>query len=189
MHNMLPVYEKIYSLAKPYLNTRKNDIHVIGSYHFAVRLLESEPGDPEVVIPAIICHDLGWITLTEELQLKAFGPGFDPDLRRIHEVEGVKLARQILYAVHYDPEKTLEILEIIDGHDSRTHAISDSDKIVKDADKLFRCTATGLAIDIERFQIKRDIYLKWISEQIDSWFFTSTGSQLACLELSAAERG
>ena len=183
---MLAVYDKIYALAKPYLNTRQNDIHVESSYGFAWRLLEDEPGDPEVVIPAIICHDLGWIKLPEHLQLKAFGPNFDPDLRRIHEVEGVKLARDILLQVHYDPVKTVEILDIIDGHDSRLHAISDSDKIVKDADKLFRCTPTGLAIDMERFRMDRDVYLKWISERIDSWFFTETGRQLAWKELRAS---
>ena len=184
---MLAVYDEIYALAKPYLNTRQNDIHVEGSYHFARRLLEDEPGDPEVVIPAIICHDLGWIKLPEHLQLKAFGPNFDPDLRRIHEVEGVKLARDILLQVHYDPIKTAEILDIIDGHDSRLHAVSDSDKIVKDADKLFRCTPTGLAIDMERFQMERDVYLKWISARIDTWFFTETGRQLAWKELRASQ--
>jgi hypothetical protein len=182
---MSAVHEQIYALAKPHLNTRKNDIHVEISYRFACRLLLDEPGDPDVVIPAIICHDLGWTKVPEDLQLKAFGPTFDPELRRIHEVEGVKLARDILDRVNYDAVKTAEILEIIDGHDSRLHAVSDNDKIVKDADKLFRFTATGLAIDIERFQVDGDDYLKWISEQVESWFFTTTGKQLARTELRA----
>lgn len=181
---MPTIFAQIYDLAERYLATRKNDIHTKSSHSFAWRLLEDEPGDPEVVIPAIICHDLGWIKLPEELQLKAFGPGFDPDLRRIHEVEGVKLAREILQQVNYDPVKTAEILEIIDGHDSRSHAISDSDKIVKDADKLFRFTSTGLAIDSERFRQSRESHLQWISGQIDSWLFTETGKRLAWMELN-----
>ena len=184
---MLAVYEKIYALAKPHLNTRHNDVHVESSYHFACRLLEYEPGDPEVVIPAILCHDLGWIKVPEGEQLKAFGPTFDQDLRRVHEVEGVKLAREILRQVSYDPIKTEEILDIVDGHDSRPHGISDSDKIVKDADKLFRFSERGLAIDIERFRRERGWYLKWISEQIDSWFLTTTGRGLAIDLLSQAK--
>lgn len=176
---MLAIYEKIYALAKPHLHTRHNDVHIEISYRFACRLLEDEPGDPEVVIPAILCHDLGWIKVPEHLQLQAFGPTFDPDLRRIHEVEGVKLARDILLQVDYDPVKSAEILDIIDGHDSRSLAISQSDKIVKDADKLFRFSATGLAIDIERFHTSRDLHLAWIAGQIDAWFFTKTGRQLA----------
>lgn len=186
MQNLLPLYEEIYFLAKPYLNTRKNDIHVVISYHFAMRLLEEEPGDPEIVIPAIICHDLGWIKLTEELQLKAFGPGFDPDLRRVHEVEGVKLARGVLNCVSYNQEKLPEILDIIDGHDSRLEAISDSDKIVKDADKLFRCTATGLAIDAERFGKTLDDHKQWTADHVESWFLTPTGKRLAWAELRQA---
>lgn len=180
---MSAVHERIYAMAKPHLNTRKNDIHVAISYDFACRLLDAEPGDPDVVIPAIICHDLGWIKVPEHMQLKAFGPSFDPELRRIHEIEGVKLARGILKQVNYSKVKTAEILEIIDGHDSRSQAISDSDKIVKDADKLFRYTATGLAIDIQRFQQERESYLKWISSQIAPWFFTETGKELARMEL------
>lgn len=180
---ILSIYEDIYALAKPYLATRHNDVHVEISYRFAKRLLEDEPGDPEVVIPAILCHDLGWMKVPEHLQLKAFGPGFDPDLRRIHEVEGVKLARDILTHVSYSPDKTAEILRIIDGHDSRAVSISDSDKIVKDADKLFRFTAKGMAIDIERFRKKRKAYVRWLAGQIDDWFFTNTGRELAWLEL------
>lgn len=180
---MSKAYYEILELAIPYLNTRKNDIHVEFSYGFACRLLEDEPGDPEVVIPAIICHDVGWIRVPEHLQLKAFGPGFDPDLRRVHEVEGVKLAREILRRANYDPAKTAEILAIIDGHDSRAEAISDSDRIVKDADKLFRFTPTGLAIDVERFRQNRESYKQLISDQIGTWFFTETGKQLAWLEL------
>ena len=183
---MVAVLDTIYELAKPYLTTRKNDIHVEISQAFARRLLEAEAGDPEVVLPAIICHDVGWIRVPEDLQLKAFGPGFDPDLRRIHEVEGVKLAREILRQVRYSPVKTDEILAIIDGHDSRLVAISESDKIVKDADKLFRFTETGLAIDSERFRVERDWYVQWIKDQIEPWFFTRTGARLAWTEVLRA---
>lgn len=175
---------RILELAKPYLNTRKNDIHTDISCKFALRLLESEPGDHEVVIPAIICHDVGWIKVPEDLQLKAFGPkGFDPELRRIHEEEGVKLAREILRQVGYDPLKTAEILDIIDGHDSRLTAISDNDKIVKDADKLFRFEPVGLRIDAGRFELAILPYVKWLEERIESWFFTETAKRLALEEL------
>lgn len=176
---------QILQLAKPYLQTRKNDIHIDIAYRFARKLLASEPGDPEVVIPAILCHDLGWSKVPEDLQLKAFGPkDFDPDLRRVHEVEGVKLARQILLEVKYDPEKTAEILEIIDGHDSRLETLSDNDKIVKDADKLFRFEPEGLRIDAERFELEITLHAKWLKERIEDWFFTNTAKKLALEELA-----
>ena len=180
---------RILELAKPYLNTRKNDIHTDISCRFAFRLLESEPGDPAVVIPAILCHDLGWSKLSEELQLKAFGPkGFDADLRRVHEVEGVKLAQEVLREVAYDRQKTAEILEIIEGHDSRLTALSDSDKIVKDADKLFRFDPVGLRIDAERFKLGVIEHAHWLKERIEEWFFTDTAKGLALEELTKTIR-
>lgn len=176
-------YRHIHELARPYLQTRHNEVHVEICYEFAIRLLEEEPGDPEIVFPAVICHDLGWIMLSEDLQRKAFGPTFDPELRRIHEVEGVRLARRILLEVDYDPDKAKEILDIIDGHDSRLIALSDNDKIVKDADKLFRYEPRGLSIDMQRFGIEASSYIPWLTDQIESWFFTGSGKRFARNEL------
>lgn len=177
-------YRHIFQLAKPYLNIRRNDIHTEIVYRFAVRLLESEPGDASVAIPAVICHDVGWSKVPEELHLKAFGPTADPTLTHLHEIEGVKLAQEILLAVDYEPHKTAEILAIIEGHDTRWTALSPSDKIVKDADKLSRFDQIGLVIDAERFNIDKNSHVNWLEEQIEPWFFTETGKKLAREEVA-----
>jgi hypothetical protein len=132
------VYEKIYEKAKPYLDTRRNDVHVSLSYDFARRLLSHYPdADEEVVLPAIVLHDVGWKRVPEEKQLNAFGPRVkDKKKQRIHETEGVKIAKKILTRLNHDQEKILEILAIIDGHDTRLEALSLNDRLVKDADKL-----------------------------------------------------
>ena len=180
---MFDKYNHIYELARPYLQTRHNDVHIQISYRFAQRLLEEEPGDPGIVLPAVICHDVGWIKLSEDLQLQAFGPTFDPGLRRIHEVEGVTLARQILAEVGYNQNKIREILDIIDGHDSRLIAVSDNDRIVKDADKLFRYEPRGLSIDAHRFGIEVSAHISWLRDKIESWFFTESAKRFAHDEL------
>jgi HD superfamily phosphodiesterase len=176
-------YNRIFELAKPYLNIRRNDVHTEIVYRFAVKLLENEPGDETVVIPAVICHDVGWSKVPEELHLRAFGPKFDPALTRLHEIEGVKLAGEILSTVKYEPQKIQEILEIIEGHDTRLSALSINDKIVKDADKLFRFDQVGFGIDVERFQVDRHFHLNWLEEQIDRWYFTDSGKELARKEV------
>ena len=181
---MYAEYRHIFELARPYLNIRRNDIHTEIVYRFAARLLETEPGDTAVILPAVICHDVGWSRVPENLHLKAFGPEADPELTRLHELEGVKLAREILLAVNYDPRKTAEILAIIEGHDTRLTALSESDKIVKDADKLWRFDGLGLAIDAERFKIDRTGHVNWLEQQIEPWFFTETGKILAREELA-----
>lgn len=185
---MYAEYRHIFQWAKPYLNIRKNDIHTEIVYRFAVRLLESEPGDATIVIPAVICHDVGWSRVPEELHLKAFGPNSDPALTRLHEIEGVKLAQEILLAAGYEPYKTAEILAIIERHDTRLTALSPSDKIVKDADKLYRFDQIGLAIDVERFNIDKNVHVNWLEQQIEPWFFTETGKKLAREEIATFRR-
>ncbi len=181
---MKPIYERMLALAQPYLDTRRNDVHVAVSYRYVVQLLERVPADEDIVIPAILLHDLGWKMVPEELQLTAFGPTIqNPELNRRHEVEGVRLAREILQQVNYDLAKTNEILTIIDGHDSRKTALSVNDRVVKDADKLWRFAPEGFWIDHQRFGIPGREYADWIVQQIDGWFFTEAGKSIARAEL------
>ena len=136
---MKPIYQKIFEWAKPFLRTRKNLIHTRIALRYAIKLLETVKGDEGVVVPAILLHDVGWKAVPEDLQLTAFGPNrSNPQAARLHEVEGAKTARKILEGLHYPPERVNEICRIIRGHDSRKKSISRSDRIVKDADKLFR---------------------------------------------------
>ena len=182
---MKPIFIEIYKAARVYWNTRFNDIHIPLSYDFARRLLLAYPeADEDVVVPAILLHDNGWKMVSEERQLNAFGPNVtDKAASRLHEMEGVRLAGEILTALEYDPDKTQEILTIIDGHDSRLEALSLNDKLVKDADKLWRFTATGLDIDHRRFELDLAAYLAYMDDKIEAWFFTPAAREMARTEL------
>ncbi len=183
------VYDEIYKAAEPYLDTRRNDVHVSLSYDFARRLLALYPkADVEIVLPAIVLHDVGWKMVPEEKQLGAFGPkAKDKKIQRMHETEGVKIAENILTGLNYDPENILEILSIIDGHDSRQEALSLNDQLVKDADKLWRFTPAGVDIDHNRFGIARDSYMQWLDTKIDEWFFTPGAREMATAALIEAK--
>ena len=183
------VYDEIYRKAEPYLDTRQNNVHVSGSYDFAHRLLALYPNaDEEIVLPAIVLHDVGWKMVPEEKQLSAFGPKVkDKKTQRIHETEGVKIAEEILSRLNYDKEKILEILSIIDGHDTRLEALSLNDQLVKDADKLWRFTPAGVDIDHTRFGIPRDNYMKWLDTVIDDWLFTPEAKEMALAALAEAK--
>jgi len=185
------IYDRIYKKAEPYLNTRQNDVHVQIAYDFAQRLLTHYPeADEDIVLPAILLHDVGWKMVPEEKQLSAFGPkGKDKKTQRIHEIEGVRIAREILISLRYDEEKIREILTIIDGHDTRLKGLSLNDKLVKDADKLCRFTPTGVNIDHTRFGIPRDSYLDWIAPMIDDWLFTPEAKDMARKALGEARSG
>jgi hypothetical protein len=173
-------YPHIYRLTKPYLQTRDNELHARVSYSFALKLLETEAGDSEVVLPAILLHDVGWWTIPEDLHLQAFGPGEkDMAINRRHELEGARIAREILEQVGYDPTLTDEIAEIILGHDSRREALSPNDAIVKDSDKLWRFSEEALEVYPQQFSLDAGVHTVWLGNQIETWFITETGKRLA----------
>ena len=160
---------RLWRLAQPYLNTRKNEIHTRISVNLALRLMEKEGGESKVVIPAVMLHDVGWKRIPEALQLSAFGPDASaPELNRTHELEGVKIARNLC-----------EILAIIDGHDSRTEALSKNDALVKDADKLWRYTREGFGIDTRRFDETYQAGLARLENHLAEWFLTASGRKFA----------
>ena len=115
----LYVCNDIYRKAEPYRETRRNDIHIPLSYDFARRLLSHYPdADEEIVLPSILLHDVGWKMVPEEKQSNAFGPNpNDKRTKRVHEVEGVRIADEIPTSLNFDKDKNREILSIIDGHD------------------------------------------------------------------------
>ena len=180
---MKAIYRKMYECAKPYLDTRENDSHTWISMKFAQQLLKKEGGDEEIVIPAIILHDVGWKRVPEELHLKAFGPGSDPELTRIHEVEGAKIAREILEQLHYDQSKIEEIFTIIEAHDTRTEAISLNDRLVKDADALYRVTSDAFRVNMARFRKTFNELLDLFESISGSWFGTTTAKHIAAKEI------
>lgn len=183
------VFDQIYQLARPYLNTRRNDVHIDISLQFAHELLNAEGGEESIVIPAIILHDVGWKKVPEAFHLKAFGPkATSPELNRTHEEEGVRIAGGILSNLQYAKDKISEILNIIDGHDSRKKALSLNDQIVKDADKLFRYSQKGFEIDNKRFEETVADGLNRLRKYINHWFFTQAAYRIAKDELKKREK-
>lgn len=135
----------IFARALPYLDVRSNDEHTAHSYNLARALLKWHPqAKEEIVLPAILLHDIGWKTVPEDKLLLAIGPGAKlPEFVRQHEVEGARMARDELAAAGLGDLPVEEIAAIIDGHDTRKIAISLEDALVKDADKLWRFTPHG----------------------------------------------
>lgn len=155
-----PFYREIYREAEHLLEVRQNKIHTRISYHFALKLLEEEGGDSRLVLPAILLHDIGYSQVPKDELKHAFGPTIKkPELRRLHETEGVRLAGKILQKMDYPVEFVREIQKIIDGHDTRETAWHINDMIVKDADKLFRFSYEGFNLDYNRFGLDP---LKWL---------------------------
>jgi len=183
------IYERIWDLARPYLNTRKNDIHTEISTDFAQQLLAQEGGEEDIVLPAIILHDVGWKKVPEDIQLKAFGPKASmPEWNRVHEVEGARIAGDILRKVNYPEDKIIEIQEIIKGHDSRKDPLSLNDSVVKDADKLWRYSRIAVQINENRFGLTVEQGIERLRRNLEPWFLTESGKRMAKEEIEKREK-
>ncbi len=179
----MSTYDEIYALAEPYWQTRSNEVHVPGAYALAQRLLEAHPeADADIVLPAVLLHDCGYFLVPEEDHLKGLAGapvGWEPDITRRHEIEGARIAGEILAQVGYDAERTVRIQEIIDGHDSRTEALSLEDALMKDADKLWRYTESGVRICCGWMDRTPEDFMDFVESRIDTWLLTDAGRELA----------
>ena len=148
-------YDPVWSCAKPYMRARKNDVHIPLSFDWCVRLLDRHPqANRDVCLLAILLHDIGWFSID---QGDIIEQGFrsenylTSDVRYLHEVEGVRLGTEVLQTTGWPEEIIAQVCEIIDGHDTRPDPHHLNDRIVRDADKLWRFEVTGIAIASEWF--------------------------------------
>jgi HD superfamily phosphodiesterase len=184
------VIDEVYALAEPYWHTRSGEIHMPESFRLAQRLLDALPeADGAIVLPAILLHDVGYSRVPPETHhagLAGAPDGWDADVTRRHEIEGARLAREILTRVAYDPERIDRVCEIVDGHDSRAEALSLEDAIVKDADKLWRFTESGVRAAHGWVGRTPEDFMDFVETRIDAWLFTQAARDLAREKLAEA---
>jgi HD superfamily phosphohydrolase YqeK len=177
------IESRIFRLAKPYLQARDNEVHTLNVVEFAFRLLDFHDADRAVVIPAAILHDVGWFTVSEDIIKRACRPHPDLSLVRIHEEESVRIASEILRKINYDMPGAAEILGIIDGHDTRMHALSMNDRIVKDSDKLTRY-ADNFWYWTRQLSLAPENLARSLEQSIDTWFFLPQSAEMARTEIA-----
>jgi hypothetical protein len=181
----------VWAAARPYMRARKNDVHIPMAYDYAERLLARHPEvDGEVVSLSILLHDIGWAAVDQDaIYRDGFGPGMmASEIRRAHEREGAQLAREILDALDYQEAVIARVGEIIDGHDTRAHALSPEDELVKDADVLWRFSVAGIGIACDWFGMTPGEYADHTAPQIDGRLFTDTAREIARAELAQTRR-
>ena len=168
------------------MRARKNDVHIPLSYAFARELLKRHPeADEDIVSLAIILHDIGWysIDMTDIIE-KGFGPNMmQSDVRFLHEREGVRMAREVLQKTNWPDEVIVAVGEIIDGHDTRPQARSLNDRLVRDADKLWRFTVPGVAVACDWFKMTPRQYADRLEQQV-SILETENGRTMAAKALA-----
>ena len=178
---------QLFRLAEPYLKIRGDLPHARISHQYALRLMGGEGGEPGIVEPAVILHDVGWSQLTPEQIRMAFGVragGEEAErLNRIHEQEGAAIARRVLQSLNYNPQWIERIAFLIERHDSGDQPDSLEEKLLKDADKLWRFSPFGFWNEIERQGLDQNELYLFLLARYRGWFFTQTAVKLAEEEL------
>jgi HD superfamily phosphodiesterase len=158
---MKKIFKAIWESALPYQDQRDDPGHAEVATHYAQLLVRYEKGDRNVIIPAIMLHDVGYSQIPKERRMKIF----DRKAKRIerlavqyeHQIEGVLLARKILQKVNYPVDLVTEILEIISQHDTRKGFISKNEGLVRDADKLWRYSKKSYEATRNRAKAQQDM--------------------------------
>jgi HD domain len=186
MMNNSARYDPVWRAAETYMRARKNDIHIPLAFNWTLEILESYPqANRDVCLLAILLHDIGWWAIDMEDIIQQGFRGENPlqsDVRYRHEAEGVRLGTEVLRQTGWSEDVITQVCEIIDGHDTRKEPRHLNDRIVRDADKLWRYNITGIAIAADWFDKTPSAYGADMESKID-WFETPVGRAIAEREL------
>ncbi|MFC1823091.1 HD domain-containing protein [Thermodesulfobacteriota bacterium] len=198
MNKQLKEYGDIWDRSKELLQQgRSMDlIHTRISLDFALRLLEKLGGDPEIVIPAIMLHDIGNMMIrSDNLEQETIDPGTDSakkvysfSVKQKHLTEGAKLSRKILEELRYSEELIEAIVDIVGDHESvKGGPPEDRDNlnkiIVSDADKLYRYSANGFFAMCRVHDIREEEMLSLNFQKMEEWLYTENAKKIAAEEM------
>lgn len=172
------------------LKGRNGDLdHTLRAVSYARQLLEKEAGNPDVVIPALYLHDIGWGRV-DYTDFQNAPPAQKKNARSVlmHMRHSAEMAEGILRDMGWDPAKRREITEIIAVHDDPDKAFAmdnPSAVLVVEADRLDRYGPDSFdrykrmfgeqSLNGDAFAQARDLR----RTNLTAWFKTPTARALA----------
>ena len=185
-------YDATWQAFDKYWRVRKNDVHIPLSFVCVRELLQAYPeADEDVCVLALMLHDIGWHSIDgPDLLEKAFGGQnyMQSDARYFHEAEGCRISREILPTLGWSPVVIEQVCEIIDGHDTRAKPRHLNDRIVRDADKLWRYSVTGVGLICDWFKLTPRQYADRLASQGLAQLETEAGVAMARRDLADTRR-
>jgi HD superfamily phosphodiesterase len=175
----------LWEKARPYLiQGRPNDWdHTLRAIDHGKALLKEEKGDPEVVLTALVLHDIGWSRVAFDDFVQA-PPEKKKETRSLkeHMIQGAALAREILEPLELPQDKKELIIRIIAVHDlpEVIQAMPEPEaNLVMEADRLDRFGEESLRRYRKMFG---EHYLRegrrFLLEGSQSWFRTATARRM-----------
>ena len=189
-------FNTLWQTCKPYLeNGRAIDlIHTRISTDLAWRLLrEGAKGDEDIVIPAVMLHDIGYSQIDDkDVYKKTTFPDkansqYDVHVKELHLTEGAKLAEKILKELNYPGHLIPLIAEIVRTHEDLQGNKPDQGDInrviVSDADKLHRYTSYNITSAMALHGKGKKDAFEFMYNNIDNWLCLDISKRIAIEEL------
>lgn len=195
-------YQAFFTAVLPNLHVRTTEVHTAVCLGYLKKLLAhfDEPINERVVALGLILHDSGWSKLSEEeiaMSLGVSGLQLTPEAigpKEKHAVEGAKIARKILenYVFKLPLSKTEKelIINAVLYHD-KPELVAEKDaeipieiKLVVDLDHIWSFTYHNFWQDTLRKKVAPAQYLENLEKDLDGYFVTDPGKELAQLLLN-----
>lgn len=157
--------------------------HTLRDVEYGKILAEEEGGDPEIILTALVLHDIGWslVDFDDFLMSPIFEKQGTQSVQD-HMIQSASLARRILNELNYPPDKKELVLRIITHHD-RPEAIGSMPEVeatlVFEADRLDRYR--GESLERYRKMFGPDYQkkeLEFLLQGAEIWFRTFTGKKM-----------
>lgn len=180
---MKQTYQQIWALARPYLRQGLNKdfvLHTEGVVKAMELLLKHENGDPHILIPAAILHDVGWAKVpkhyqrTQEKAMKERG-------MHLHIELAPPIIRTILKQLNYPTSTIKEIIAIVQSHKYRQPR-SLQKRLLIDADQLSDSFSEQFYSDAKEYGVPPEKMYEY--RMRDNRFYTATAKRIFTKELS-----
>lgn len=180
-------YEKIWDLALPYLKKgiRKDFVtHTRGVVTAMEMLLAKESGDPSVLIPAAMLHDVGWAKVAPWQQKNWQNVQERIQGERQHLAYAPEIIREILFKAGCGGYLIEQVIDIVLAHKFQNPKQHDKQLLI-DADNLSDILKEPFYADIKAYDVSPWQHLAFRKKNT---FYTSTAAELFKQEYIARER-
>lgn len=181
-------YNKIWSLAKPYLRKgMKKDfvLHTEGVVKAMKMICEKESGDTSLLIPSAILHDVGWAKVPKKLQKSKRKNDTTKGLK-FHLEYSKPIIQDILTRLRFNKIKINKIVEIVNSH-KFCNPRNINKRIMIDADALSDSFKKQFVSDAESYKLTYAELYKF--RKTTNKFYTKTAKEIFSNEIEKRKNG
>lgn len=178
-------YQPILEKALPYLRKgKKKDlvVHTQGVIYAMELLLKAEEGDPALLYPSAILHDVGWSAVPVDLQTTTDKQNARKGME-LHLSESVPIVKKILRDLNYQQKEIQRISDIIVSHKYKRprninkQLLIDADTLSDIFKEQFYTDAKAYCVTVQRM----------LSIRSDNQFYTQTAKVIFMREYKSRQ--